>query len=742
MSKIYSVFLLFFLLYSAFSEIKATENTPFPPYSKVGGEDTINQDEVVNSDFVYNIKQKTGEITLDGAVNEPAWKSAQKADDFFMVLPYDTGRSRAESEIMMTYDEEYLYVAAVFYDSLPGDRIVESLSRDFNFGSNDNFLLFLDTYQNQTTGYSFGVNAAGAKWDGTMSDGHAVNLVWDCKWEAETRNYDNRWVTEMRIPFKSISYKNGAKQWNVQFSRLDLKLNEKSAWAPVPRQFPTASLAYAGVLQWDSPPPESNLQFSLIPYAFGSASRDFEADEDINYKKKLGMDAKVGLGSSFNLDLTYNPDFSQAEVDQQVTNLDRFELFYPEKRQFFLDNSDLFANYGSRRIRPFFSRRIGLDAPVLGGARLSGNMGSDWRVGIMDMQTEKTSALPASNFFVASVQRKVFSRSNIGALFVNKELTSDYSSSESNGYNRVAGLEYNLASKNNYWNGEFFGLRSFTQGVSSDDQFSQGMNLEYSRQQFSFEVDQSYVGREFVAETGYVPRNDFFRITPEASYRFYPDIKNLEYHGIEVEAGNFYCPEDFKLTDRDVSFDYFFQFRDRSRLDIEGQYTHVLLRDKFDPTNKDVDYLPSGNSYNWKKANVRYESDNRKLFQYDIEAGYGGFYNGERGYVKGELSYRYQPYGSISMAFSYNDLKLPEPWGRTDFWLIGPKIDITFTDEIFFTTYVQYNEQLDNLNVNSRFQWRYSQVSDLYLVYTDNYFPESMDSKNRSLVLKISYWFN
>ncbi|GET27161.1 carbohydrate binding family 9 domain-containing protein [Prolixibacter sp. NT017] len=716
-----------------------TPTNPTFSFSRKDSTFTIN---TINSDYVLHVKKRTGPIKLDGVLNEEDWKRAQKATDFYMVLPYDTGYSAAKSEVMMTYGDKAFYLAIVFYDTIPGKRPVESLRRDFVFGNNDNFLLFLDTYNDQTTGYSFGANAAGAKWDGTMSDGHNVNLIWDCKWQSKTKNYKDRWVTEMRIPFKSIRYQSGVDHWNVQFSRLDLKMNEKSAWAPVPRQFPTASLAYAGVLKWETPPPKSGLQFSLIPYIFGSASRDFEAGTYTRYRKDFGMDAKLGLSSSLNLDLTYNPDFSQAEVDDQVTILDRFELYYPEKRQFFLENSDLFANYGSDQIRPFFSRRIGLDAPVLAGARLSGKIGNDWRIGVMDMQTEKHGDLLARNFFVASVQKKVFSRSNIGAIFVNKQNMNVPSGFTGNEYNRVAGLEYNLASSDNYWTGEFFGLRSFTPGLNSGKQFSQGAQLSYSRKQYELSMIEYYVGKNFNAETGYVPRVDYLRLNPRATVRFYPENNGVEYHGFFTELDTYFRPGDMDLTDREVSFDYFFQFHNRSHLELETNFWYIKLRNEFDPTNQGDHFLSAGTDYNWFDATLIYQSDNRKTFKYELSSGYGGFYNGNRWHAEGLLNYRFQPFGYISMVFSYNNLMLPQPWGNVDYWLVGPKLDVTFTDKIFFTTYVQYNEQIDNINVNARLQWRYQPVSDIYLVYTDNYFPGNMEARNRALVFKMTYWFN
>jgi hypothetical protein len=700
---------------------------------------TIN---TVNKDYVLRVKKSTGKIKLDGIIDEPDWIMAQKATDFYMVLPYDTSHSVARSEVMMTYDDKAFYLAVIFHDTVPGKRPVESLKRDFYFSDNDNFLVFIDTYNDQTTGYSFGVNAAGAVWDGTMSDGGKVNLEWDCKWESKTKNYDDRWISEMRIPFKSVRYKSGVNHWNIQFSRLDLKLNEKSAWAPVPRQFPTATLAYSGVLKWDTPPPKSGLQLSLIPYLFGGVSHDYEENSPVKYKKDFGFDAKVGLSSSLNLDLTYNPDFSQAEVDDQVINLDRFELFYPEKRQFFLENSDLFADYGSLKIRPFFSRRIGLDAPVLAGARLSGKIGNDWRLGIMDMQTQKSGSLLARNYFVASLQKKVFSRSNIGAIFVNKQNMDVPMDWDGNNYNRVVGLEYNLASKTNFWTGKLFGQRSFTPGVNSDKQYAQGVSVDYERKKFHFRLIEYYVGEDFNAEVGYVPRKNFLRLNPKGILRFYPKSGGIEYHGVFAELDNFYLPNEMELTDREIGLNYFFRFKNRSSLRFNTNLWYVKLLNDYDPSSIGDNFLPTGSDYKWFDAEISFESDNRKTLSYLANIGNGDFFNGNRSYIEGELFYRYQPYINISLYVSYNKLTMPSPWVDTSFLLFGPHIDVTFTNKLFFTTYIQYNEQEDNININARFQWRYKPASDFFLVYTDNYFPNTFNARNRAIVAKLSYWFN
>lgn len=689
-----------------------------------------------NLDYVLHVKKATGNIRIDGLINEPDWKMAEKAKDFHLVLPVDTGLAKSPSEVVMTYDDKAFYLGVTFFDTIPGKRITESFRRDFVFGNNDNFLVFFDTFLDQTNGFSFGASVSGAKWDGTQSNGGTVNLNWDCKWDSRTVQYPDRWVTEMRIPFRSIRFRSGTDKWYVNFSRLDLKTNEKSAWAPVPRQFATASLAYAGVLQWDKPLPKSRMMFSVIPYVFGGASKDFEANGNIRYRKDFGFDAKLGLSTSMNLDLTYNPDFSQAEVDQQVTNLDRFELFFPEKRQFFLENSDLFSNYGFSNVTPFFSRRIGLDTPVLAGARLSGKLDNNWRLGVLDMQTEKTVDQLSRNFMVVSLQRKMFSRSNIGMVLVNKEYMNEPGAQN---FNRIAGLDYNLASSNNMWSGKVFYHLSFSP-ENPGKQYAQGTSLIYNSRRIHAGMSQASVGENYQAEAGYVRRTGYNLLNPEFSLLWVPNRKLIS-HGI-VTYANYYFDPKYNQVDHEVSAMYKLEFSSRAILDAGIKDFYTMLTQDFDPTHISQAVLKKGTDYRYRVGFIDFTSDTRALFNYAATLSSGSFYNGNITSVEGHATYRYQPYLNMTFNFSYNNIDLPGEFKHARFWLLGPKFDLTLSDKVFFQSYVQYNKQIDNMNINLRFQWRYKPVSDLFIVYTDNYFTGNWTPRNRAIVLKLSYWFN
>ena len=527
-----------------------------------------------NKDFAYTVKKMKGSITLDGVLDETDWQAADRADNFRLVQPVDTGFAQQKSELMLTYDDKALYMAVIFYDTIPGKRIAESFRRDFAFNNNDNLLTVFDTFRDQTNGFSFGNSASGAIWDGLVSEGSTMNLNWDSKVELKVKDYSDKWITEMKIPFRSIRYPADSQIWYANFGRLDLKSNEKSAWAPVPRQFPHASLAYTGVLKFDEPLPGPKTNFSLIPYLYGGYHQNFEADENAGYRKDFGLDAKIGLGTSMNLDLTYNPDFAQVEVDQQVMNIDRFELLYPEKRQFFLENSDLFANYGETNTTPFFSRRIGLDAPVLGGARVSGKLGQDWRIGFMNMTTEKTDAFAVRNFSVLSVQKKILSRSNLGLMMINKETLGEGAQRL---FNRIVALDANLASRDNIWTGKVFYHRSFQPG-NPDRQYAQGASAVYNNGKVRIEFRETAVGANYLAETGFVRRRDFISFRPEISYFFVPN-KRVVVHGPYAEYDDYYTPG-FEKLDHTLDLGYKLEFRDRSTIAAGMKNYYIkLMRD-------------------------------------------------------------------------------------------------------------------------------------------------------------------
>lgn len=706
------------------------------------------------------IRQANSTIQLDGVLDEEAWMSADIAADFHQRFPADSSAAITKTEVKLTYDRDFLYIGAICTDKVEGDYVVSSLRRDFPASGNDALNIIIDPFSDLTNGFLFGITPYGVQRESLIINGgsgrHDENSSWDNKWFSKVTQHEGYWVAEMAIPFKTLRYKEGIETWRINFVRIDYKQNEYSNWNWIPRNFSSTSLAYTGELLWDRPLSNTRKNVSLIPYVSAGMAKDYEEGSPAHFIRGIGGDAKIGMGSALNLDLTVNPDFSQVEVDQQVTNLDRFEIYFPEKRQFFLENSDLFGDFGTRSVRPFFSRRIGIakdtisdenvENPIYFGARLSGRINQDWRIGAMTMQTadDKSFGLPSINYGVAAIQRRVFARSNIAAILVNKQpvgfMSPEADSTQLNSWNRVAGLDYNLASLDNRWNGKIFYHRSFSP-EKTQSPFAHGASLTYETEHLDIRWSHGIVGEDFNAEVGYVRRTGYKSISPEIGYEFYPASNIINRHGPTIEYHGIWDNGNNKL-DETIGLRYLFRFNNQMFIYLSVNREYIRLTSDFDPSRSDGSELPEGSDYINHNARFYLRSDIRQPFSFNAAGSFGEYYNGNVLRIYGELNYRFRPYGVITLDYSYSRIRLPQPYNSADHYLVGPKIDITFTKNIYFATLVQYNSQINNINVNARFQWRYKPASDIYLVYTENYFADIYTSRNRALVFKITYWFN
>ncbi|MCB0628479.1 MAG: DUF5916 domain-containing protein [Saprospiraceae bacterium] len=713
-----------------------------------------NEDRPIPHMFVGRTDQP---LVIDGDLNEEVWMKSQPAKDFWSNFPTDTALAPVQTEIYMVFDDQYLYIGAKCY-SVGRDYVIPSLRRDYRAGGNDNITFLFDPFSDRTNAFVFGMNPYGVRREALISNGGRVredfDESWDNKWKGMAKIHDGYWVCELAIPFSTLRFKENVKEWKFNSYRMDTQSNTRSSWHHIPQNQLIMSLAYMGVMEWEEAPKKSSSSIAVIPYISGGVSKNYEERLPSDGDFSIGGDAKIGLTPSMNLDLTVNPDFSQVEVDQQVLNLERFEVFFPERRQFFLENADLFGSFGEERINPFFSRRIGsakvldeegeeisIQNPIIYGARLSGKLDRNWRAGLLNMQTAKDEEydLPSYNYTVAAVQRKLFSRSNIGMIFVNKQTMSESDNEEFfHPYNRVIGLDYNLASSDNKWVGKSYVHRSFSPG-DNDKAFAHGFTMEHRQRKYSFIWAHQYVGDDYNAEVGFIRRTNYFQVLPEAQMYFYPRSGPFNTHGPGMEMEMLWTPN-YGHTDHKIGLYWDAKLRNTGdlRLTLRNEYTYLL--EDFDPSRTDAEPLSALTGYNYSSVNLMYKSDARKKLAWDGEFTVGEFFNGRRYQVEGALTYRYQPYGFIKFDISYSRLNLPTV--QTDLLLIGPRIDLTFTKNIFLTTFLQYNSQVDNFNINTRFQWRFAPVSDFFLVYTDNYVANNFTIKNRALVAKWTYWLN
>lgn len=338
----------------------------------------------------------------------------------------------------------------------------------------------------------------------------------------------------------------------------------------------------------------------------------------------------------------------------------------------------------------------------------------------------------------------MFSRSNLSFIFVNRQSFGDYDFlEETDRYNRVVGMDYNLASVNNTWTGKFFYHKSFAHDIEDRDA-SGGLDLRYNSRFLNFGVRGNFVGNDFRSDLGYVRRQDIVAARPFVEFNFWPQKGKLNSHGFRFSPNVIWRPTlDYMNTDYAIFSSWQAKFKSQEEIAVRLFNRYTYLTETFDPTGTDGGTeLPANVGYYYTSYEMGFQSDRRRVFSYSVQPGYGDFYNGTRFVLEGDMSLRLQPTMLLSLGLNYNSIKLPQPYESEDLWLVSPKIDITFNKSVFWSTLIQYSNQLDNLGFNSRLQWRFAPLSDLFLVYNDNYFVNSFVPRNRSINLKFTYWLN
>lgn len=698
----------------------------------------------------------TEEIILDGNLNEPIWETAETGSDFWQFFPTDSLKETFPSTFKILYSETTLYVG-IRAEAEHGEFVVSSLKRDFAATANDNFSLMFDTFSDGTTSFFFGVTPYGVQREGLVAEGGSnFNNTWDIKWQAEAQRFENYYTIEIAIPFTSLKFPEGSTSWRFRPYRWNLQSGEQTTWTKVPQNQLLSSLAYMGELKFERPLGKSRTPIALIPYVNILADKDYVTDNS-GTDFKIGGDAKVAIGSGMNLDITLNPDFSNVEVDDIFTNLTRFELRLPEKRQFFIDNSDLFESFGNsfNEAKPFFSRRIGLardpngnliQNDIIGGVRLSGKLNKDWRLGVLNIQTAEDSAneIASYNNMMLALQRKVGNRSNIGVFWVNRQTFGDEDYvEESEEFNSIIGADYNLASADNVWNGKFYLHKSF-QPDDSEGNLSSQATVTYASRKWEITEDLVYIDEGFRADLGFVPRNDFLKWGNGIRHIMYPKKGILNTHSLRALSILYWRPTlDYKKTDHLYTLSWNAAFKNQSTAEASFSNNFIYLSFPFDPTRTEgATPIPGDQGYEFNQVSAEFVSNPSKLLTFSAKTSVGGFFNGDQFSFGGLIGYRFQPWVNLSVGVNYDGIRLPEPYADADIWLVTPRVDVTFSKKLFWSTLVQYSNQRDNLGINSRLQWRFAPLSDLFLVYNDNYFTESFAPRFRSINLKMTYWLN
>ncbi len=710
--------------------------------------------------YRISIKKAIDKIKVDGKLNEQSWKEADITQDFLNKWPTDIGKPPLQTQVQLTYDDTYIYIGAKCIEENP-NHIIQTLKRDDQIWGSDGLAIMLDPVNQQTNGFVFFTNPLGVQTEGLVtgnSNDEGMSRDWDNKWFVETTQEENgTWYVEMAIPFKTLRYDASLTEWGINFLRCDVGNNIYSTWAYIPLQLNGTDLGYMGSLVWDNPPKKTNSNFSIIPYVTADVTQDYEdSDGSPVLGYAAGLDAKVAITSSLNLDLTVNPDFSQIEVDQQQTNLTRFNLFFPERRTFFLENSDIFSDFGSPILRPFFSRRIGLDddgnaIPILFGARLSGNATEGLRIGAMSVQTNETETTAGQNYSVASFQQRLLKRSSFSGMVINRQAFTN-GNFDQNDYTRNVSTEFNYSNQSGSFGAWINYHGSFTPEKYKKNYYG-STGLFFNNRKWNILLDIATTGDDYIADAGFVMRLDnhdaardtsirigFSHIYNNVSYSIFPKKEDSPINFMKIQMENFatwLLNGENNLLNSELSMMFF--FKNTQWLKVGTTITSEKLPFEINFTSDDYDNIPAG-WYNYKNANFFYMSNRRKRFNFELRGSYGDFYNGTLTNFGGSLNYRKQPWGNFKLDFERNILKFPDNYGAAQLWLVGPRIGINFSKNIFWTTFIQYNTQSENFNINSRLQWRYSPMSDLFFVYTDNYETVNFGPKSRAFVVKFNYW--
>ncbi len=709
--------------------------------------------------FQLNIQPTSSSIVLDGILDEAAWKSSTVAKDFFKKYPSDIGAPKQQTEVLMTFDDKNIYFAFKVYAK--EDQIIKSLKRDVGYEGSDGIAVILDPLNQKTNGFIFTLTSKNVQSEDelTTNTEEKLSFSWDTKWNSATKMYAGYWIGEIAIPLKSLRYNDKQRFWGINFLRADLQSNEYSCWTKVPPIFKSYDLGYMGVLNWPDAPPKTSVNKILLPYITGNSTSDDENNKLLKNSGNIGFDAKMTLNSSLNLDVTVNPDFSQVEVDQLVTNLTRFNIFLPEKRTFFLENGDLFSNLGNYFVSPFYSRTIGLDKegntiPILLGARISGNLNASTRIGIMDIQTGAKGSYSPENFSAITVQKRLWQRSLLKTYFLDREnfiSTADIKKNPMDQYGRNAGMSLILSNSEGTKKGEISYHQSIKPNINNKDAFFEA-NFARTINDWRFFGQMGNVGKNYYTDMGYVQRIDNYDALRDTTIRVgYKDAYSSISKKIYLKTGKigrlefsleefFVLNADNSFSENENAFKINTEYRNSSGFKLTFTNSNLNLLFPTKPGNGIP--LPTG-TYKYNQFNLMYYSDMRKLFSWNTMVTLGEYYNGDITGIGAGVIWRNQPHLTFSLNAEMDKIQLPKVYGNNNLILIAPKLEYNFNTKLFWTTFVQYNTQQNNFNINSRLQYRFKPMSDFFLVYTDNYFTDPViKNKNRALIFKFSYWFN
>ena len=694
-------------------------------------------------------------LQLDGRLDERVYHDVPPVTDFIQQEPNEGAPAGDQTEVWVTFDADTLYVSARCWSRAPDRIVANEMKRDsYGMYGNETLGIVLDTFYDRRNAFAFTTNAIGGLFDALVTDERSQNIDWNTVWDVAAGRFEDGWTVEIAIPFKSLRYRAGpAQMWGLNVQRRVASTNETSFLTPIP-----ASLSWAGAYKMSSAAtlvglevPASGTRLEVKPYGISDVTTDLARapDERTTAGGDVGFDVKYGVTQGLTADFTYNTDFAQVEVDEQQVNLTRFSLFFPEKREFFLEGQGIFdfgggftsgatefyfggGQFSGTAPIMFFSRRIGLQdgrtVPIRAGGRLTGKAGP-YSIGVLNVQAEAAGRAAATNFSVARVKRDVLRRSAVGALFTGRSVSLDGS-----GSNQLFGVD-GLFSFYDNLNITSYLAQSRLPGVSPDDAMSYQARLDYRGDRWGLLAERLGVGADFRPEVGFVRRRDFRRNFVEGRFSPRPlsisSIRKFLFQG-SVD----YTTDGGGLLETRARQGLFgIEFENGDMFFAGATDSYELLKQSFPMTPAIT--IPAG-AYRFSNTRVVYALGQQRVASGGLSFDHGGFFGGERtgvGYTFGRVYLSSQL--NVEPSVSFNWLTLPEGDFRTD--LASVRTTYTLTPRMFVAALVQYNSTLDSLGTNLRFRWEYQPGSELFVVYTDE--RDTLDPRgpflqNRAFVVK------
>jgi hypothetical protein len=704
--------------------------------------------------------------TINGHLDDAAWAQAIPVQGFVQRDPNYWLPSSEETVALIVYDEKSLYFG--FECRLPdssGAVVANNMRRDSDIFGDDNIQIMLDTYNDRQNGFFFFVNPLGAQSDLMLSnEGRSYNLDWDCNWTSKTQRYSDRWTVEVEIPFSQLRFKETDEMvWGINLARYNARKNEASQLV-VGLQSSSSTERYRmsdiGELR-GLQRVQAKRPVQLKPYALPGTSVDYvdpQGEEDPTFE--TGIDLRYGLTSNLSLDVSYNTDFAQVEGDQEQTNLTQFRLFFPEKREFFLEGANLFE-FGERAVRTgggtrpptllFYSRRIGLEEgqkiPIILGTKVAGKEGRT-SVGALNVVTNSrtflddgdTVSVNRTNYSVVALRRDVFSKSNVGVMVVNKQI--DDPTEGWGRFNRAVGVDFNYSPTRNL-NFQAFTARTFDSEIDDADDARFAM-MNYRGRDYWARLKFLEVEDQFEPAVGFVNRRGdldaFRRYDVYLRARPRPNWRGVRYLSIG--------PELQILTDRDnnvkfwtAELSWFTSFNTGDFWSVQSETTHDIVDEAFSPSDRRDDIeIPAG-EYTFTTVTTGPRPSRSRKFRPGFRFEAGSFYTGKRYTFDTETVFL--PSGKFTFEMNYEGNWIRLPQGNFSIHTLSNRLLYSFSTDFFVKLFVQWNNDNESVGANFLLNYRYRPGSDVFFVFDHGYDTfDGLSRRNRSVLVKWSYLLN